>query len=55
MEQPIFLNYLWSGWRFEFHGDYVEVVNPVNRDRYRIQLDPYANQPFLITLIERGS
>lgn len=55
MEQPIFMRYVFSGWRFEFHVDYLELVNPLNGDRYRIDFDPYAPLPFLITLREKGA
>jgi hypothetical protein len=55
MEQPIFLKYISNGWRWEFHVDYVELVNPLNGDRYRIAMDPYADLPFLITLQEKGA
>jgi len=55
VDQPIFLSYLWSGWQFEFHVDYVEIVNPANHDRYRLQLVPYADVPILIQLIEKGT
>jgi hypothetical protein len=51
---PIFLRYLFNGWQCEFYTDYVEVVNPANYDRYRIQCDPYANPPFLIQCVEKG-
>lgn len=56
MEQPIFLKYIFNGWRIEFHVDYAEFVNPLNGDRFRIAFDPYAREvPFLITLEEKGA
>lgn len=54
MTQPIFLSYRFNGWLVEFRGDYFEMVNPANQDRYRVNLDPYADLPFLILLLEKG-
>jgi hypothetical protein len=53
-DQPIFHWFVFNGWVFEFHVDYFEAVNPANRDRYRIYLDPYEVPPFRIQLIEKG-
>ncbi len=54
IEPPIFLVYRWHGWIIEFKYDHFEMVNPANGDRYSIALDPYADLPFQIQLLERG-
>jgi hypothetical protein len=54
-EQQRFLSYMFNGWRFDFHGDYIVAINPVSHDRYRLAMDPYSAVPFQIQLIERGT
>ena len=54
MNDGPWLTYFFNGFKFEFYNDWIEVENPVNKDKYKIQLDPYSNVPFLITLIEKG-
>lgn len=55
MESPVFLRYLFNGWIVEFRADHIEMVNPFTRDRYKIDLEPYAQVPFLIQLLEKGN
>ncbi len=54
MTHESFLKYLFNGWRIEYFHDYIEFTNPLNKNKYKIQLDPYSPVPFLIQLIEKG-
>lgn len=50
---PAFLLYFFNGWKLEFHADYFDAVNPVTQNTYRVEVESYADMPFVVTLIER--
>jgi len=54
MNDRLWLMYKFNGWKFEFEEDYILITNLVNKNVYKIQLEPYSDIPFLITLIEKG-
>jgi len=49
-----FLIYIFQGWKIEFEHDAIYATNPINKDVYKIELQPHEEIPFIYSLITRG-